>query len=132
MIADSEKAGEVHESNFCLQWNFDGKPVHMLVDTGCTHTLVRSDLLRPHKIDSLSRVKVRCCHGDVKSYPTATVKLDVRGVEHCVVAGVWAQLPQPVLLGHDIDACLVLTLGGWQEDQENSQTEAVSHAVEFV
>ena len=136
LFADSEKAGEVHKSNFCIQGKLDGQSVPMLVDTGCTHTLVRSNLESLGKIGSLSRVKVRCCHGDVKSYPTATVKLDVRGVEHCVVAGVLAQLPQPVLLGQDIDvavlhslvqkdvdACLVLTREGRQAVQAENVRE---------
>jgi hypothetical protein len=88
-----------------------------------THTLVRSDFVSDDKINNQSKVQVRCCHGDLRSYPTAKVQVTVDGRIYQVEAGVLSQLPQPVLLGRGVSvfpklvqkkvsACLVLTRDG--------------------
>ena len=73
-----------------------------------------------NKINRRSQVQVSCCHGDVRSYPTANVRVTIDGKTHHVKAEVLAQLRQPVLLSQDVlmlrklvqdkvSACLVLT-----------------------
>ena len=114
----------------------EGRNVPVLVDTGCSHTLVRDDLVDPGKLDPEATVRVRCCHGDTRTYPTADVQVTIDGVDHHVRAGVLPDLPQPILLGHDVgvlpqlvqkevDACLVVTRGGEQKAKAQRMQDEV-------
>ena len=47
-------------------------------------------------------VKVRCVHGDVKTYPTAEIFLTVSGQTFFMSVAVAPQLPYKVGLGHDL------------------------------
>lgn len=91
-----------------------------MVDAGCTNTLVRSDFVSIENANRQSQVKARCCHGDVRSYPTEKVQVTIDGKVYQVEASLLSQLPQPVLLGRDVSslpqlvqkevtACTVLT-----------------------
>lgn len=123
-------SGQLGDTNFCVvKGELDGESVSMLVDTGSTHTLVQRDLVREDKVDHQSQVQVKCCHGDMRLYPTADVSLTIDGRTHNVKAGVLSKLPQPVLLGRDVPAlpqlvqkeassCLVLTRAGKKATQE--------------
>ena len=74
--------GCVQQLSFCIQGEIGSQFVSILVDPSCmSYNLVRSDLVDQYKIDSTSRVRVKCCHGDVKSNPTATVKVTIDGVD---------------------------------------------------
>ena len=71
----------------------DGRPVQMLVDTGCDRTIVS---VKTAKFDPGSKVPGLCVHGDTCFYPAATVKL---------ASGSWskeAMVAVAVLLGRDI------------------------------
>ena len=55
----------------------------IVLDTGCSRTLVRSDLvgkekLSSEKLSSEKSVTVQCEHGDAVEYPVATVKIRMR------------------------------------------------------
>ena len=51
----------------------------IVLDTGCSRTLVRSDLLREKDFSQDETVTVQCVHGDVVTYPLARVELEVEG-----------------------------------------------------
>ena len=73
----------------------------ILLDTGCTRTLVQQDLVPPGKM-TVGRVSIRCAHGDVVSYALAKVSMRIEGRRIQVQAGGAPNLPVPVLLGTDV------------------------------
>ena len=80
----------------------EGKLVpNMIVDTGASRTLVRSDLLSP-STKLQGQVTIRCAHGDNVTYPLADVKISTGPREFTVRAAVSDNLPVPALLGRDI------------------------------
>ena len=57
----------------------EGRPVGGIVlDTGCSRTLVRQDLVPPQKRTG-GEVSIRCAHGDVVSYQLADVEMEIEG-----------------------------------------------------
>ena len=61
----------------------EGKPVKsILLDTGCSRTLVRKDLVPQHKLLHGEAVAIRCAHGDTVLYPLAEVELEVDGYSY--------------------------------------------------
>lgn len=77
-------------------------PVEMLVDTGCSYTLVKKRLVPDSCLLDGETVAVQCAHGDVIEYPVAEVEIVIEGVKKNVKVGVSESLPQPVLAGTDI------------------------------
>ena len=71
----------------------------ILLDTGCSHTLVRQEL---EKLLEGESVAIRCAHGDTVLYPLAQVEVTVGGQTVEVKAAVSKTLPVDVLLGTDI------------------------------
>ena len=41
----------------------DGRPVQMLVDTGCDRTIVSATIVKTAKLDPGSKIPVLCVHG---------------------------------------------------------------------
>ena len=80
----------------------DGRPVKMLVDTGCTRTIVASTVVRKSKVTPKNKVPILCVHGDTCLYPTARVKLMCGNWEKEMEVAVAPNLPVAVLLGSDI------------------------------
>ena len=80
----------------------DGRPVQMLVDTGCDRTIVSATIVKTAKLDPGSKVPVLCVHGDTCFYPTATVKLASGPWSKEATVAVAPNLPVAVLLGRDI------------------------------
>lgn len=72
------------------------------LDTGCSRTLVRRELVKPEKLVEGKLVEIQCAHGDTAPYPVAEVKLSVAGRKIIVEAAVSDTLPQSVLLGVDV------------------------------
>ena len=73
----------------------------VLLDTGCSRTLVRRDLVPESKrLDG--SVAIRCAHGDTVEYPLATVDISVGNEKFSIEAGVADALPASVLLGTDV------------------------------
>ena len=72
----------------------------ILLDTGCTLMMVRSDLVGKNLIPG-EAVTVLCAHGDTALYPLARVIINVEGIEMEVEAAVSDSLPVSVLLGTD-------------------------------
>ena len=74
----------------------------ILLDTGCSRTMVRTDLVVPSSVSSTQQVVIRCAHGEAVSYPTALVNMEIEGLQVCVEAAVCKSLPVSVLLGTDV------------------------------
>ena len=83
----------------------------ILLDTGCTRTLIHKNLVPPHKLLPDEAVAIRCAHGDTVLYPLAAVELEVEGQHITVEAAVSDTLPTPVLLGTDVPELKVLLAG---------------------
>ena len=77
----------------------------ILLDTGCTRTMVHNKLVPPSCIQEGRVTTIRCAHGDTLLYPLAEVTIQVADKTLVVEAAVSATLPVSVLLGTDA-ACL--------------------------
>ena len=73
----------------------------IVLDTGCSRTLVRSNLLGEKKFEG-ETVTVQCTNGDLVTYPLVRVELEVNGRALTVKAAVSDTLAQSVLLGTDV------------------------------
>ena len=81
----------------------EGKEVSdILLDTGCSRTMVHRDLVRKGKEREGEAVTICCAHGDVSLYPIADVDLEPKGIQMQVKAAVSNTLPVSVLLGTDV------------------------------
>ena len=94
----------------------------ILLDTGCSRTLVRKDLVPDKKMREGDVVTIRCAHGDTVLYPLAEVQMEVSGRRIQVEAAVSDTLPMSVLLGTDVAELSELlgseTLKGPQQKDE--------------
>jgi len=94
--------------NTC-QGRVDGQFVSDIVlDTGCTRTLVHRDLVSEGKLVKGEFVTIQCAHGDAVAYPLADVDLEIERRVVTVEAAVSETLPQSVLLGTDVPELLSL------------------------
>ena len=78
-----------------------------MLDTGCTRTMVRGDLVSKDKILEGKSAVVRCAHGDTVLYPLTQVCMEV---DRCVINTVAAVSDTPlmaVLLGVDVSSLLL-------------------------
>ena len=73
----------------------------ILLDTGCTRTMVRRDLVPEERLLPGEAVTILCAHGDMALYPLAMVRIEVEGVGMEVKAAVADSLPVSALLGTD-------------------------------
>ena len=91
------------QPSVCRSGQVEGNHVEQIVlDTGCSRTMVRKDLVPEGKIIEEDAVTIRCAHGDTILYPVAQLELEVDGLPLCVEAAVSKSLPAPVLLGSDV------------------------------
>ena len=72
----------------------------ILLDTGCTRTLIRRDLVPDDRLLD-STIEIQCSHGDCMEYPLAEIDVAVNDEHHEVLAGVAERLPTAMLLGGD-------------------------------
>ena len=81
----------------------EGTPVESIVlDIGCSRTLVRSNLVPQDKVLEGEIVAIRCAHGDTVLYPLALVHLEINGHHLDVEAALSETLSMPVLLRTDV------------------------------
>ena len=98
-----EKRGHSQERGVRRHGVVEGRYVRDIVlDTGCSRTLVRGDLVPSQKMQEGDVVTIRCAHGDTVLYPLAEVKMEVDGRQIQVEAAVSDTLPVSVLLGTDV------------------------------
>lgn len=76
--------------------------VYILLETGCSKTLVREQLVLEEKLLEGQAVTIRCAHGDTVLHPLAEVDMEVDGVPVRVEAALCSTLPMSVLLGTDV------------------------------
>ena len=74
----------------------------IVLDTGCSRTMVHRDLVDGRKYLNGEAVTVRCAHGDTVLYPLAEVGLTLDDVPITVVTAVSETLSTSVLLGTDV------------------------------
>ena len=84
---------------------------NIVLDTGCSRTLVKKELVDVKKMLPGQMVSVRCAHGDAVQYPLATLSMDVKGHPIQVVAAVSETLPAAALLGTDVPELVQLLEG---------------------
>ena len=81
----------------------EGRAVNqILLDTVCSRTMVRRQLVPHTKILEGKMVSIKCAHGDTVLYPLAVVDMEVEGIPVHVEAAVVDTLPVGVLLGTDV------------------------------
>ena len=106
----------------------EGKYVRdILLDTGCSRTLVRQDLVPEKSRLQAEVVAIRCAHGDTVLYPLAQVQVKIDGYCLEVEAAVSDTLPTSMLLGTDVPE-LVNLLGftkGTDQMEKRSGNEAL-------
>ena len=100
--ACEEVAWDASSHKYLRRGTLNGRPVQMLVDTGCDRTMVSAKLVKTSRVDKGCKVPVLCAHGDTVFYPTARVKLQTGSweCESRVIAA--PNLPVDVLLGRDV------------------------------
>ena len=74
----------------------------ILLDTGCSRTMVQRGRVPEEKILEGEAVTVRCAHGDMVLYPLAQAEMELDGAKMMVQAAVSDTLPVSVLLGADV------------------------------
>ena len=74
----------------------------IMLDTGCSHTMVHGNLVSKEQLIDGETTAVRCAHGDTVLYPLAEVVVEVDGCSISTVAAVCGTLPMDVLLGTDV------------------------------
>ena len=81
----------------------EGTQVHdIILDTGCSRTIVCQDLVPIEKKVPGEAVTLRCAHGDTVLYPMANVNMEVNGITLGVRTALSNTLPVLVLLGTDV------------------------------
>ena len=90
-------------SRLCQKGLVEGRKVsRILLDTGCSRTMVNQMCVPSDKILDGKMVSIRCAHGDTRLYNLAEVTVQVQGVKMQVEAAVADNLPVDVLLGTDV------------------------------
>ena len=74
----------------------------VVLDTGCSRTMVRRDLVPEENLLPGEAVTVLCAHGDAMPYPLAYVDMEVEGMQLRTKAAIAKELPVAALLGTDI------------------------------
>ena len=75
----------------------DGRDVQVLLDTGSETSIARASLVDPSKCTQQT-VKVKCVHGDIIAYPSATVDLKIDGWEREITVALVSDVPVDVVL----------------------------------
>ena len=75
---------------------------NILLDTGCSRTIVHQEFVPKEKIIEGEAVNIHCAHGDTVLYPVAVVNIEIDGEPFEVQAAVADRLPTAMLLGTDV------------------------------
>ena len=90
----------------------------ILLDTGCSRTLVHKHLLSKDSLLAGEAVAVRCTHGNTVLCPLAQVQLEVEGQAMEVTVAVADKLPMSVLLGTDTPLFSKLLSGSYKRPDQ--------------
>ena len=80
----------------------EGQKTKILLDTGCSRTMVSNRFVPLENYLEDKGVSVRCAHGDINFYPLAKVEIGVRDLKLTVEAAVAENPTVPVLFGTDV------------------------------
>ena len=109
---------DIKENGLMKAGTVEGQQVSkILLDTGCSRTMVRRELVPPEKLLEGEAVTIRCAHGDMVLYPLAKIGMEVNGKHLEMEVAVSDTLPVDVLLGTDAQELPVL-LGELPRAQE--------------
>ena len=97
----------------------------ILLDTGCSRTLVRKDLVPQDKLLQGEATAIGCAHGDTVVYPLAQVEVQVDSQTIDVEAAVSETLPMAVLLGTDVPQLPGLLKGKLMTEEHNGPESAL-------
>ena len=75
---------------------------NVVLDLGSACTMVRQDFVHKERLVGGASIRLRCAHGDVVTYPLASVKLEIDGMSLPVTTAVANKLPVSVLLGTNV------------------------------
>ena len=121
-----ETKEDAHSVNVKRKGLVKGTPVEkILLDTGCSKTLVRKELIPKEKVMEGEVVLIRCVHGDTVLYPVAKVQMTVDGKVIDVKAAVSETLPMDVLLGKDVSEFYELLNGACSQKQSRDDAMVV-------
>ena len=99
----------------------EGRAVdNILLDAGCSRTLVHRKFVSEGKLQAGEAVAIRCAHGDTVLYPLAKISLEVEGRPIEVEAAISDTLPMSVLLGVNIPELTELLQGEEQKETEEA------------
>ncbi|KAJ1080578.1 hypothetical protein NDU88_000773 [Pleurodeles waltl] len=79
----------------------NGRSVCALIDSGCSQSVVREDLIRPIDKESSSWVTICCIHGDKEQYPVTRVNIEWEDYKDSHPMGVMSQLIEECIIGTD-------------------------------
>jgi len=112
MFCRSEGWKQQANQPFQCQGLVEGQVVEDIVlDTGCSTTLLRGDLVGTENLISGRVITVQRAHGDIVMYLVAIVEIEIQGKTFTVEAGVTDKLPQSALLGTDVPGLKKLLKG---------------------
>ena len=97
----------------------------VVLDTGCSRTMVRRDLVPEENLLPGEAVTVLCAHGDAMLYPLAYVDMEVEGMQLRTKAAIAKELPVAALLGTDIPQLGELL----QMNTQTRSTNTMNHAM---
>ena len=95
----------------------EGKPVELVLDTGCSKSLIDASLVPPEKVQQEECISMQCAHGEVRAYPTANVEVEINGRIYTLKAAVAENLPRHALLGRDVKDLVRMII---QEDKNRT------------
>ena len=103
---------------YCAQGKVEGQLTELLLDTGCSKTMININLVPAEKIDKGKMISMQCAHGDMKQYPTAVLDIEINDKKYKVDAAVVDGLPRPVLLGRDVKDLVAMIM---KEDEKRTR-----------
>ena len=100
------------------QGKVEGQLTELLLDTGCSKTMIDANLVPAEKINEGRMMSMQCAHGDMKQHPTAVVEIEINDTKYTVEAAVVDGLPRPVLLGTGIKDLVAMIM---KEDEKRKK-----------
>ncbi|KYO38491.1 hypothetical protein Y1Q_0015720 [Alligator mississippiensis] len=93
--------GPGHKNKPIVEVHIGNTIIPSIIDTGCSQSMVHSDLVPPHLGSLGTPVSMVCMHGAVYTYPRRKLELLVLGQTEEILVGLTKMLPCPMLLGLD-------------------------------
>ncbi|KAJ1141726.1 hypothetical protein NDU88_008054 [Pleurodeles waltl] len=108
------------KTKYTITVGLDGKERKALIDSGCSQSVVKQDLVKPELWNPHTQVLITCVDGDQRLYPVATVSLNWRGAEERISVGVIPALGEDMIIGTDYEDFVPLLTKASQEYLTNT------------